>query len=65
MRQKTETLPMYLALGLAALAAVMSGFQQRPDIDIDATVLYVLTASANALDMPQPDPEKLEQFTSP
>ena len=63
MHQKVGALPTYLALGLAALAAIMSASPHRPDID--GAVLYLLTATANALEMAQPDPEQPEQFTSP
>lgn len=62
MRQTIEIVPTYLALGLAVAAAVMSG-SQRPS-DIDGALLYMLTATANALDMPL-DTEQLEQFASP
>lgn len=52
MPQKAGTLPTYIALGLAALAAIMSGPQVRFR-DIDSTLLWVLTLRAQALDAPQ------------
>lgn len=62
MRQNIGIVPTYLAVGLAALAAIMSGSQRQ--FDVDAALLSVLTATANALDMPL-DAEQQEQVASP
>ena len=63
MPQKGGTVPTYIALGLAALAAAMSGPQVRL-ADIDGTLLWLLTVQAQAPDMPQLPGESM-RFGSP
>lgn len=64
MQQLAGSVPTYIAMGLAALAAVMSGGQPRLG-DIDGALLWLLTAQGRALDMPQPILEEPTRFTSP
>lgn len=63
MRQQIERAPAYIAIGLAALAAVMSSSRHR--VDLDAALLSLLTIEAQALDFSQIDPEQPMQFASP
>ena len=63
MRHHAGNVPTYIAIGLAALAAIMS--DPRRHTDLDATLLWLLTVQGRALDMPQPDPQEATRFVSP
>lgn len=63
MRQQDGNAPVYIAVCLAILAALASS--RRNHMDIDATVLWLLTLQAQAVEMPQMDPEQPMQVASP
>ena len=64
MRSQAAMLPAYLAMGLAALAAMMSGPVPRLG-DIDGAMLWLLTAEAAAVDMPPADVAEQMPFAGP
>ena len=63
MRQQVRAVPIYLAMSLAAAAAIMSVPQTPPDIN--GALLWLLTTQAAALDGPQTNAEAPTQFASP
>lgn len=63
MSPRAGNVPTYIAIGLAALAAIMSGPYRHTDVD--AALLRLLTSQAWATDMPLHDPEGPIAYTSP
>ena len=63
MHEQAGFMPTYLALGLAALAAVLSA--PKTPRDIDADLLWLLTAEATAIDVPPAYADGVVQFAGP